>query len=56
METKKEEVICIPSSVPVSASEDAPEQMSMVFRKYFGKKQGVDIELVRRPHEPIDID
>ena len=33
----------------------APERLSDIFRKYFGKKQGVNLKLApRKPHEPMD--
>jgi len=34
----------------------APEQISSVFQKYFGHKNGIDLDLVSRhkPHEPMD--
>jgi plasmid stability protein len=33
-----------------------PEQISEVFRKYFGAENGIDLELSnpRKPHEPMD--
>jgi len=35
----------------------APEKISSVFQKYFGSKNGIDLELAseRKPHEPIDL-
>lgn len=33
----------------------APENLSEVFRKYFGEKHGVNLKLRRhKPHEPMD--
>lgn len=34
----------------------APERVSDVFRKYFGHKNGVNLELPERePHKPLDL-
>ena len=35
----------------------APEQMSAVFQKYFGQRNGVDLDVPnqRKPHEPMDV-
>lgn len=35
-----------------------PEKMSKVFQKYFGRENGVDLDLSdqRKPHEPMDFD
>ena len=35
-----------------------PEKMSGVFQQYFGRKNGVDLNLSnqRKPHEPMDFD
>jgi len=33
----------------------APEQISKIFKKYFGKENGVNLELhPRKPHKPMD--
>lgn len=36
----------------------APEKISTVFQKYFGEKNGIDLEatLKRKPHDPMDFD
>lgn len=36
----------------------APEQITIIFQKYFGDKNGVDLTLPnkRKPHEPMDFD
>ncbi len=36
----------------------APEQISKVFLKYFGDKNGVDLDILnhRKPHQPMDFD
>jgi hypothetical protein len=36
----------------------APAQISTVFQKYFGDKNGVDLKLPnqRKPHEPMDFE
>jgi plasmid stability protein len=37
----------------------APNQLSLVFQKYFGPKKGIDLEKFvhpRKPHEPMDFD
>lgn len=35
----------------------APERISSVFEKYFGKANGIDLELAhRKPHEPMSFD
>jgi plasmid stability protein len=31
-----------------------PERLSVVFHKYFREKQGVNLRLSRKPHEPLD--
>ncbi len=31
-----------------------PERLSKVFNKYFGEKHGVNLQLTRKPHEPMD--
>lgn len=35
-----------------------PNQISAIFKKYFGTKNGVDLKVVnqRKPHEPLDLD
>jgi antitoxin FitA len=33
----------------------APLRLSMVFRKHFGEQHGVDLQMRRKPHEPIDL-
>jgi len=35
----------------------APERMSSVFQKYFGEKNGIDLDVLNQrnnPHEPMD--
>lgn len=36
----------------------APEKISKVFQKYFGLKNGLDLDTLhpRKPHEPMDFD
>lgn len=35
----------------------APEQITVIFQKYFGKKNGVNLEQnKRKPHEPMEFD
>ena len=36
----------------------APERISDVFQKYFGYKNGIDLDVTnqRKPHEPMDFD
>lgn len=40
----------------ISQAVTAPDQISIVFQKYFGEKNGVDLEAVlkHKPHEPMD--
>lgn len=35
----------------------APERMSNIFQKYFGRKNGIDLDTLnqRKPHEPMDV-
>lgn len=33
----------------------APLCLSTVFRKHFGEQHGVDLQIRRKPHEPIDL-
>lgn len=42
----------------ISQAVTAPEQISAVFRKYFGEKNGVDLGTILKykPHEPMDFD
>ena len=36
----------------------APEKISKVFQKYFGRENGIDLDALshRKPHEPMDFD
>ncbi len=39
----------------ISQAVSAPENISSVFQKYFGRKNGIDLKLPpRKPHEPMD--
>jgi len=42
----------------ISQAVSAPEKISEVFQKYFGRKNGVELEMKRKhkPHEPMDFD
>lgn len=41
----------------ISQAVSVPERISDVFRKHFGKSNGVELELLsqRAPHEPMDL-
>lgn len=40
----------------IAQAVSAPERMSEVFKKYFGSKNGIDLDIPnqRKPHHPMD--
>lgn len=42
----------------LSKATAAPERISNVFQKYFGKKNGIELDLThhKKPHEPMEFD
>lgn len=46
--------LCKVKEMADASQKTFPQRLSMVFRKYFGEKNGVDLRLRRKPHKPND--